>query len=119
MALKEGGAIMLFFGARRQAELPYFGPLMKLPKDLIDVELAFSREPARPKEYVQDRIRARAADVLRLLRDEEAFVFVCGHKRMEEGVLGALEQICKDQGVNWHMVFATMRGEGRFHIETY
>src|SRR5262249_53374366 len=41
---KEGGELMLFFGARRPEELPYFGPLMKLPKDFIDINLAFSRE---------------------------------------------------------------------------
>ena len=44
MALKEGGKLLLFFGARRKDELPYFGPLMKLPKDFIDINLAFSRE---------------------------------------------------------------------------
>ncbi len=119
MTLGEGGEILLFFGARKKAELPYFGPLMKLPKSLIDVELAFSREAERPKEYVQDRMRARAEDVMRLLRDEDTFVFMCGHKRMEEGVLGALEELCKARGMNWHMMFATMRSQGRFHIETY
>ena len=119
LALKEGGEILLFFGARRRSELPYFGPLMKLPKALIDVELAFSRETDRPREYVQDRMRARADDVARLLTDDETFVFVCGHKRMEEGVLAAFEAICGDRGFNWHMLFASMRAEGRFHIETY
>jgi len=59
MALKEGGELMLFFGARRKEELPYFGPLMKLPADFIDINLAFSREPEQPKTYVQDLIRAR------------------------------------------------------------
>ena len=119
MALGGGGEILLFCGARKRAQLPYFGPLMKLPKSLIDVELAFSREADRPKEYVQDRIRAREEDVMRLLRDDDTFVFMCGHKRMEEGVLAALTEICKARGINWHFLFATMRSEGRFHIETY
>ncbi|MBP8139520.1 MAG: benzoyl-CoA 2,3-epoxidase subunit BoxA, partial [Burkholderiales bacterium] len=60
--LKEGGTLMLFFGARAPEELPYFGPLMKLPKDFIDINFAFSRVPGEPKRYVQDRIRERAAD---------------------------------------------------------
>ncbi|MDE2317842.1 MAG: benzoyl-CoA 2,3-epoxidase subunit BoxA, partial [Xanthomonadaceae bacterium] len=38
----DGGRLMLFFGARTQAELPYFGPLQNLPKDFIDIHLAFS-----------------------------------------------------------------------------
>ena len=41
----EGGKLMLFFGARTQEELPYFGPLQNLPKDFIDINLAFSRTP--------------------------------------------------------------------------
>ena len=41
----EGGKLMLFFGARTQEELPYFGPLQNLPKDFIDINFAFSRTP--------------------------------------------------------------------------
>ena len=59
---------MLFIGARTPGELPYFGPLMKLPHALIDVNLAFSGVPGEPKAYVQDRIRTRAEDVAALLR---------------------------------------------------
>ena len=57
------GDLLLFFGARAPGELPYFGPLMKLPKDFIDINLAFSRVPGQPKQYVQDLIRARADKV--------------------------------------------------------
>jgi len=60
IAQKEGGELMLFFGARAAAELPYFGPLMKLPKDFIDINFAFSRIPGEPKHYVQDLIRTAA-----------------------------------------------------------
>ena len=59
---------MLFFGARTQQELPYFGPLKSLPKDFIDINLAFSRTPGQPKRYVQDLMRERAADLAALLR---------------------------------------------------
>jgi benzoyl-CoA 2,3-dioxygenase component A len=44
----EGGKLMLFFGARTKEELPYFGPLQSLPKDFIDINLAFSRTAGRP-----------------------------------------------------------------------
>ncbi|HET9046030.1 MAG TPA: benzoyl-CoA 2,3-epoxidase subunit BoxA, partial [Casimicrobiaceae bacterium] len=86
IAEKEGGRLMLFFGARAPEELPYFGPLMKLSKDFIDINLAFSRVPAKPKQYVQDLIRERAADVARLLADGDCYIYVCGLKGMEEGV---------------------------------
>ena len=58
----EGGKLMLFFGARSKEELPYFGPLQNLPKDFIDINLAFSRTPGQPRRYVQDAMRERAAD---------------------------------------------------------
>ncbi|MCP4875302.1 MAG: hypothetical protein GY896_07485, partial [Gammaproteobacteria bacterium] len=41
----EGGKLMLFFGERSKEELPYFGPLQNLPKDFIDINLAFARVP--------------------------------------------------------------------------
>ena len=65
----EGGKLMLFFGARTQQELPYFGPLQTLPKDFIDINFAFSRTPGQPKRYVQDLMRERAADLAALLKD--------------------------------------------------
>src|SRR4029453_15191587 len=61
VAQKEGGELMLFFGARTPSELPYFGPLMKLPREFIDINLAFSRVPGKARQYVQDLIRSRGA----------------------------------------------------------
>lgn len=119
MALREGGEILLFFGARSPGELPYFGPLQKLPRELIDVELAFSRIPDKPKEYVQDRIRARAADVARLLSDDDTFVYVCGHKKMEAGVDEALRDVCRMHQIDWEARAAELRRSGRMHVETY
>ena len=77
---------MLFFGARTREELPYFGPLTSLPKDFIDINLAFSRTPGQPKRYVQDLMHERAADLAPLLADPNAHFYVCGLKAMEEGV---------------------------------
>ena len=89
----EGGRLMLFFGARTREELPYFGPLTSLPKDFIDINLAFSRTPGQPKRYVQDLIKDRAADLALLLADPDAHFYVCGLKAMEEGVLLALREV--------------------------
>lgn len=119
MALGEGGEILLFFGARTPQELPYHGPLTRLPRALIDVELAFSRLADRPRAYVQDRLRARADDVFRLVTDDDCFVYVCGHKQMEEGVTEALRDVCRARGVDWDARRDVMKREGRFHIETY
>ncbi|HVO87085.1 MAG TPA: benzoyl-CoA 2,3-epoxidase subunit BoxA [Casimicrobiaceae bacterium] len=113
------GRLMLFFGARRPGELPYFGPLQKLPRDFIDVNLAFSRLPDQPKCYVQDLIVAREADVAGLLGDPRTHVYVCGLKGMEAGVLDALSRVCRSNDLNWEALLPTLRDEGRLHIETY
>ena len=115
----EGGKLMLFFGARTQQELPYFGPLQSLPRDFIDIHFAFSRTPGQPKRYVQDLMRERAADLAAMLADPNAHFYVCGLKAMEEGVVLALHDIAQAAGMDWDTVGATLKREGRLHLETY
>ena len=115
----EGGKLMLFFGARTQQELPYFGPLQSLPKDFIDTNFAFSRTPGQPKKYVQDAMRERAADLAALLKDPNTHLYVCGLKSMEEGVVLALRDIATGAGMDWESVGAALQREGRLHLETY
>ena len=114
-----GGRRLLFFGARNRRELPYFGPLLKLPKDFLDIHFAFSRDPEVPRRYVQDAIREASASVAALLGDPHGHVYICGLKGMEEGVLGAFAEVCDAAGLSWADVEATLRAEGRLHIETY
>jgi benzoyl-CoA 2,3-epoxidase subunit A len=115
----EGGKLMLFFGARTPQELPYFGPLSKLPKDFIDTEFAFSRVPGSPKRYVQDAMRDRAADLVDLLQDPDAYFYVCGLKSMEEGVVMALRDIAQAAGLDWEALGVALKQQGRLHLETY
>jgi benzoyl-CoA 2,3-dioxygenase component A len=115
----EGGKLMLFFGARTKEELPYFGPLQSLPKDFIDISLAFSRTPGQPRKYVQDLMRERAADLAPLLADTNAYFYVCGLKAMEEGVMLALRDAARSAGLDWETVGASLKRDGRLHLETY
>ena len=114
-----GGKLMLFFGARTQEELPYFGPLQTLPKDFIDINFAFSRAAGQPKRYVQDAMRERAADLAKLIADPNAFFYVCGLKAMEEGVVLALRDVAMNAGLDWDKVGAALKRDGRLHLETY
>ncbi|KAB2872071.1 MAG: benzoyl-CoA 2,3-epoxidase subunit BoxA [Burkholderiaceae bacterium] len=114
-----GGKLMLFFGARTKEELPYFGPLQNLPKDFIDIHLAFSRTSGAPKRYVQDLMRERAADLGELLGDANTHVYVCGLKAMEEGVVLALREVAQQAGLHWDTLRGALRSEGRLHLETY
>jgi benzoyl-CoA 2,3-dioxygenase component A len=114
----EGGRMMLFFGARTTAELPYFGRLDRIPKDLVDVNLAFSRIPGKPKRYVQDVMRERSADLAQLL-SEDTYFYVCGLRSMEQGVVLALKEIAEEAGLRWQTIGPALRSEGRLHLETF
>ena len=115
----EAGRMMLFFGARSTAELPYFGRLDRIPKDLVDVNLAFSRIPDTPKRYVQDVMRERSADIAELLADPDAYFYVCGLRNMEEGVVLALKEIAEEAGLHWPTIGPALKNEGRLHLETF
>ena len=116
---EEDGKLMLFFGARTPGELPYFGPLTRLPREFIDINLAFSRVAGQAKEYVQDLIRARGDEVVRLLKDENTYVYLCGLKGMEKGVDEALSDACTQHGLDWKTLQVQLLQQGRYHVETY
>ncbi|MGQ0697872.1 MAG: benzoyl-CoA 2,3-epoxidase subunit BoxA [Panacagrimonas sp.] len=113
------GKLMLFFGARTAEELPYFGPLMSLPKDFIDINLAFSRTQGQPKKYVQDLMRERVDAVAKLLASDTTHIYVCGLKGMEDGVMDALRFAADSHGIAWKELHPRLKAEGRLHLETY
>jgi benzoyl-CoA 2,3-dioxygenase component A len=115
----EGGKLMLFFGARTPHELPYFGPLKNLPKDFIDINLAFSRLPDAPKRYVQDLMRERAAELAPLVANSATYIYVCGIKSMEQGVVEALKDVATGAGIDWEALAKDLKQNGRLHLETY
>jgi len=112
------GKLMLFFGARSPAELPYFGPLRKLPASFIEQHLAFSRVDGAPRVYVQDKLREAYKAVTELLLGD-TYIYICGLKGMEAGVMEALSDMCRAANLDWTQLHATMVAEGRFHVETY
>jgi benzoyl-CoA 2,3-dioxygenase component A len=113
------GRLVLFFGARRPEELPYFGPLQKVPERLLTKHFCYSRVAGEPRVYVQDRIRSEAAAVTALLQQPETHIYICGLKGMESGVEQAFADVCRAASMNWSELKAVMRTSGRYHVETY
>jgi benzoyl-CoA 2,3-epoxidase subunit A len=113
------GRLLLFFGARRPEELPYFGPLQKVPDKLLGKHFCYSRVPGVPRVYVQDRIRAEAPVVSRLLGDANTHVYICGLRGMENGVDEAFADVCRAVAIDWTTLKSAMREAGRYHVETY
>lgn len=115
----DDGRLMLFFGARSPANMPYIDSLKSLPTDFIDINLAFSRLADGPKFHVQDRIRERGAELAALLGDAQTHVYICGVKGMESGVEEAFAAVCAEHGLDWGVLLSTLRATGRYHVETY
>jgi benzoyl-CoA 2,3-dioxygenase component A len=113
------GKLILFFGARRPEELPYFGPLQKVSPKLLRQHLCYSRVPGKPQVYVQDKIRTEAEEVGNLLREPSTYVYICGLKGMETGVDEAFSDVCRRAGADWPSLKTEMRVAGRYHVETY
>ena len=78
---KSTGSLTLIFGARTPENLPYFGPLKKVPSEFMAKLFAFSRVPGQTKEYVQDRMRAESGLLAEKLQDGRTHLYVCGSRR--------------------------------------
>lgn len=115
---REGGMV-IFFGARTPESLPYFGPLKKIPEELLQQHLVFSRAADQPKEYVQDRMLRKENVVSEMLLDPNTHIYICGLKDMEQGVEEAFANIAEASGESWQALRDVMREDGRYHVETY
>ena len=113
------GRLLMFFGGRTPEELPYFKALQRVPGAILERELVYSRVKGAPREYVQDRMRARGADLAGLLGKATTHVYVCGLRGLEEGVEAAFSAIGAAHGVDWAALRGGMLAEGRYHAETY
>jgi len=116
---KGSGDMMLVFGARTPDALPYFGPLAKVPDNVLRKLFAFSRVAGAPKQYVQDRLMDEAPEIAGRLADPRTHIYVCGLRGMEAGVEQAFVSIAESVGLSWEALRETLRAEGRYHVETY
>ncbi|HLW92121.1 MAG TPA: benzoyl-CoA 2,3-epoxidase subunit BoxA [Roseiarcus sp.] len=113
------GRLALFFGARRPEELPYFGPLQSVPEKFLAKRFAYSRLPGAPKTYVQDVMRGEQELIAELIAQPNTHIYICGLKGMEQGVEAALDEVCRRAAIDWAILRASMRQNGRYHVETY
>ncbi len=113
------GKMTLVFGARSPEDLPYFGPLKKVPDAFMHKVFAFSRLDGEPKHYVQDKLREESVRVAALLTSPNAYIYICGLKEMERGVEEAFADIARGIGLDWAATRDQLRNEGRYHVETY
>lgn len=111
------GASRLYFGCRSRGHDYLFGrDLEKFEEDgvLTKLRVAFSREQAGKKVYVQHLLREDAAEVKRLVQSEKAAIFVCGDGAgMAKDVHEALVEILGG-GEEARATLTAMTKEGRY-----
>ena len=82
----------------------------------------FSRPLSGEKEYVQDKMRQRAAEIDTLLQ-QGALFYVCGDSKMAKDVSAVLENMIAVQrglsGVEASNVLKTMRSENKYQEDAW
>uniref|UniRef100_A0A671R3Q4 nitric-oxide synthase (NADPH) n=1 Tax=Sinocyclocheilus anshuiensis TaxID=1608454 RepID=A0A671R3Q4_9TELE len=94
--------IILVFGCRQsQIDHIYKEETIQAKNKEVFKELytAYSREPGRPKKYVQDVLREQLSEtVYKYLREGGGHIYVCGDVTMAGDVLKTVQQIFKLHG---------------------
>uniref|UniRef100_A0A8V5HGY7 Nitric oxide synthase n=1 Tax=Melopsittacus undulatus TaxID=13146 RepID=A0A8V5HGY7_MELUD len=93
----KGGDMMLLFGCR-QPDMDHLYKAeteeMKRKGILKEVYTAYSRQPGKPKVYVQDILQSKlGTKVCNLLHKEGGHLYVCGDVRMARDVAQALKRL--------------------------
>ncbi|KAM5310894.1 nitric oxide synthase 1 isoform 2-T4 [Glossophaga mutica] len=89
-----------------------------------ELHTAYSREPDKPKKYVQDILQEKLAEpVYRALQEQGGHIYVCGDVTMAADVLKAIQRIMTQQGklsVEDAGVFLSrLRDDNRYHEDIF
>uniref|UniRef100_A0A3P8VBK3 Nitric oxide synthase n=1 Tax=Cynoglossus semilaevis TaxID=244447 RepID=A0A3P8VBK3_CYNSE len=123
----ESCPMVLVFGCR-QSEMDhvYHQETIQAKNKGVFKELytAYSREPGKPKKYVQDVLREQLSEmVYKYLREEGGHIYVCGDVTMAGDVLKTVQQIVKQQGnmtlEDAGFFISKLRDENRYHEDIF
>lgn len=118
------GQTMLFFGVQKQADMLYGAEMNQYARDNLSFQFytCRSREEQNAegkRMYVQHRIAERAQAVLDVLLQTNTYLYICGLKGMEDGILEVLKAACDERGISWEELYAKMNAEKRWMVEVY
>uniref|UniRef100_A0A671R3N1 Nitric oxide synthase n=1 Tax=Sinocyclocheilus anshuiensis TaxID=1608454 RepID=A0A671R3N1_9TELE len=119
--------IILVFGCRQsQIDHIYKEETIQAKNKEVFKELytAYSREPGRPKKYVQDVLREQLSEtVYKYLREGGGHIYVCGDVTMAGDVLKTVQQIFKLHGnmslEDAGFYISKLRDENRYHEDIF
>ncbi|XP_032898999.1 nitric oxide synthase, brain isoform X1 [Amblyraja radiata] len=89
-----------------------------------ELHTAYSREPGKPKKYVQDVLREHYSDqIVELLQDQGGHIYVCGDVTMAGDVLKTIQHILAQQGKmsleDAGIFISKLRDENRYHEDIF
>uniref|UniRef100_A0A7N8XU71 Nitric oxide synthase n=1 Tax=Mastacembelus armatus TaxID=205130 RepID=A0A7N8XU71_9TELE len=123
----ESCPMILVFGCR-QSEIDhiYKEETIQAKNKAVFKELyaAYSREPGKPKKYVQDVLREQLSEtVYQCLKEEGGHIYVCGDVTMAGDVLKTVQQIVRQQGnmslEDAGFFISKLRDENRYHEDIF
>ncbi|KAM7391186.1 hypothetical protein PAMP_021893 [Pampus punctatissimus] len=123
----ESWPMILVFGCR-QSEMDHIYKeetiLAKNKEVFKELYTAYSREPGKPKKYVQDVLREQLSEtVYQCLKLEGGHIYVCGDVTMAGDVLKTIQQIIKQQGnmslEDAGFFISKLRDENRYHEDIF
>jgi ferredoxin--NADP+ reductase len=120
----EKGQYWLFFGAQTRKDYLYQDEIDTWVKEqpTFNLVTAFSREEQNKeggRMYVQHRLQEQAETIFEMLKNPKTYIFMCGLRGMEPGVMEGLEKAAVSQGIDWPAFLADLKAQHRWHVEVY
>ncbi|KAG5840417.1 hypothetical protein ANANG_G00188600 [Anguilla anguilla] len=123
----ESCPMILVFGCRQsQIDHIYKEETIQAKNQGVFEELytAYSREPGKPKKYVQDVLREQLSEtVYGCLKERGGHIYVCGDVTMAGDVLKTIQQVVKLQGnmslEDAGFFISKLRDENRYHEDIF
>ncbi len=115
------GPALLLAGCRRSDHDRIYGDEWDAwqAEGMVEVDWGFSREPGQPRQYVQDRIRARADRIGELL-EQGAAVYVCGDgSQMAPAVRTAIGEILAGGDGTPEAALMALTEANRYHEDVW
>lgn len=119
----EKGQAWLFFGAQTRKDFLYGEELEEFAKnESCHIVTAFSREEKNAeggRMYVQHRLMEYAQTLFEMLKRPETYLYICGLRGMESGIIEGLQAAAESQEISWEDFFSQLKAEKRWHVEVY
>lgn len=120
---QESGQTWMIFGAPYRSDYLYESELEGHKNNPgYHLVTAFSREETTAdgkKMYVQHRLTEHGQALVSLLQDPKTYLYICGLRGMETGILEGLQVASNQLGVNWENLFQTLKDQKRWRVEVY